>query len=214
MNIGIIGAGNVGKALAGAAVRAGHAVTISARSADRVAEATLATGAAGAPSSAAAVAEAEAVVLAVPAGAVDAVLDELGDRLDGRTVIDVTNRVNLDDPATVLDGPSNAERIQARVPGARVCKAFNTAFAVRMADPVVDGQRADGFVAGADGDARAAVLGLVADVIFRPVDAGPLPMARVLEGMALLEVMLQVRNGWPWQSAWKLVGPTGEGRGA
>jgi hypothetical protein len=41
------------------------------------------------------------------------------------------------------------------------------------------------------------------------IGAGPLGMARALEGMALLNITLQIRNGWPWQSAWKLVGPTG-----
>jgi hypothetical protein len=34
-------------------------------------------------------------------------------------------------------------------------------------------------------------------------------MARVLEGMALLNITLQIRNEWPWQSGWKLVGPMG-----
>jgi hypothetical protein len=35
-------------------------------------------------------------------------------------------------------------------------------------------------------------------------------MARTLEGMAFLNITLQVRNGWPWQSDWKLVDPTGK----
>jgi hypothetical protein len=34
-------------------------------------------------------------------------------------------------------------------------------------------------------------------------------MARVLEGLAILNMVLQIRNDWPWQSSWKLVGPTG-----
>jgi hypothetical protein len=32
-------------------------------------------------------------------------------------------------------------------------------------------------------------------------------MARVLEGMALLNITLQIRHGWPRQNGWKLVGP-------
>ena len=31
-------------------------------------------------------------------------------------------------------------------------------------------------------------------------------MARVLEGMTFLNITLQIRNGWPWQNGWKLVG--------
>jgi hypothetical protein len=32
----------------------------------------------------------------------------------------------------------------------------------------------------------------------------------VLEGMGLLNISLQIRNNWPWQAGWKLVGPTGQ----
>jgi 8-hydroxy-5-deazaflavin:NADPH oxidoreductase len=35
-------------------------------------------------------------------------------------------------------------------------------------------------------------------------------MARALEGMASLNIMLQLKNNWPWQNGWKLVGPPGE----
>jgi hypothetical protein len=33
-------------------------------------------------------------------------------------------------------------------------------------------------------------------------------MARALEAMALLNMTLQLRNRWPWQTGWKLLGPT------
>jgi hypothetical protein len=32
-------------------------------------------------------------------------------------------------------------------------------------------------------------------------------MARALEGMALLIIMLQIQHKWPWQNGWKLAGP-------
>lgn len=44
---------------------------------------------------------------------------------------------------------------------------------------------------------------------FRPIDAGGLIMARALEAMAMLNIRLNISNGWPWQDGWKLVGPTG-----
>jgi hypothetical protein len=34
-------------------------------------------------------------------------------------------------------------------------------------------------------------------------------MARALEGMATLNISLNMTHGWPWQSGWKLLGPTG-----
>jgi predicted dinucleotide-binding enzyme len=118
----------------------------------------------------------------------------------GKVLIDATNRVDPADPGSVLDGTSAAEQIQARVPATRVVKAFNTAFASRQADPVVDGVALDGYLAGDDDQAKQTVAELVGSVGFRPVDVGPLVMARALEGLALLNIMLQIRHDWPWQA--------------
>ena len=86
-------------------------------------------------------------------------------------------------------------------------KAFNTTFASRHADPVVDGVPVDILVAADDDNARAKVTELVGSLGFRPIDAGPLVMARALEAMGLLNILLQIRHGWPWQTGWKLLGP-------
>jgi predicted dinucleotide-binding enzyme len=72
---------------------------------------------------------------------------------------------------------------------------------------VVDGVHLDGFVAGDDQAAKDTVLELIGSIGFRPIDAGPLVMARALEAMALLNVSLQISHKWPWQNGWKLVGP-------
>jgi 8-hydroxy-5-deazaflavin:NADPH oxidoreductase len=142
-------------------------------------------------------------------GSGNAVLAEAGGALDGKVVIDTTNRVDPAAPGSTLDGTSSAEQIQARAPGAKVVKAFNTAFASRQADPVVDGVALDGFLAGDDDQAKRTVTELVDSIGFRPIDVGPLVMARALEALALLNIMLQIRNNWPWQAGFKLVGPTG-----
>lgn len=117
--------------------------------------------------------------------------------------------MNPADPGSVLDGTSASEQIQALASSARVVKAFNTVFASRMAEPSEDDVQLDAYVAGDDEEAKRSVLELAGSIGFRPIDAGPLSMARVLEGMALLNITLQIRNGWPWQSGFKLVGPTG-----
>ena len=60
-------------------------------------------------------------------------------------------------------------------------KAFNTVLGRRLAEPVVDGMRLDGFYAGDDARAKAAVAELLAAMGFRPLDFGPLrggPIAR------------------------------------
>jgi predicted dinucleotide-binding enzyme len=76
-----------------------------------------------------------------------------------------------------------------------------------MADPKVNGDKLDGFVAGDNEAAKKEALEFVKSIGFRPVDAGPLVMARALEGMAALNISLQIRNNWPWQNGWKLAGP-------
>jgi NADPH-dependent F420 reductase len=207
MKIAIIGSGKVGKALARSSVRAGHQVTLSATSADNAAEAAKATGAHAATSNVEAVKDADLVIVAVPYDKLGEVFRGLGSSVDGKVVVDATNHVNTQNPGEVLGTTSNAEEIQKRHPNVRVVKAFNYAFAARMAEPSVGGTRLDGFVAGDDQAAKDKVLELVKSIGFRPIDAGPLVMARVLEGMALLNVTLQIRHGWPWQNGWKLVGP-------
>ena len=207
MKIAIIGSGKVGKALATSALRAGHEVTLSANNPDHAAEAAKATGAQAARSSTDAVKGAELVIVAVPYDKLGDVFRGLGSSVDGKVVIDATNHVDLENPAEVLGEPSNAEEIQKRHPNVRVTKAFNYAFAARMAEPTVNGIRLDGFVAGDDQAAKDKVLEFVESIGFRPIDAGPLVMARVLEHMALLNVSLQIRHGWPWQNGFKLIGP-------
>jgi len=91
-----------------------------------------------------------------------------------------------------------------------VVKAFNYAFASKMADPIIDGSKLDAFIAGDDEASKQKALQFAESIGFRPVDAGPLAMARVLEGMGLLNVLLQIKHNWPWQSGWKLARPTGD----
>ena len=210
MQIAIIGVGNVGKAIAKSSLRAGHQVTLSASNPDHAAEAARATGADGSASNSEAVKDAEVVIVAVPYDKLGEVFRGLGSAVDGKVVVDATNHIDVQNPGEVLGTTSNAEEIQKRHPKVRVVKAFNYSFATRMADPSVSGTRLDGFVAGDDQAAKDKVLELVGSIGYRPIDAGPLVMARALEAMGMLIVSLQIRHGWPWQNGWKLVGPPEE----
>jgi NADPH-dependent F420 reductase len=204
MNIGMIGAGNVGRSLTSAATRAGHSVSISAGSREEAEAAAAEVGGTAAASNREAVANADVVILAVPFEAVGSIVRELGSEIERKIVIDVTN---VFDP-TQLNGPSNAEQTQQMAPAARVVKAFNTIFAAKQSDPLIDGIQLDGFVASDDSEAKSKVIEFVQSLGFKPIDAGPLAMARALEGMGTLNISLNMSNGWPWQSGWKLLGPT------
>lgn len=205
MKIGIIGSGNAGRALAIASVRSGHAVTISSNKAEDARRVAAEAGGSAAPSNRDAVADADAVILAVPFDAVNAIVDDLGSQIGGKVLIDVTNRYSPQH----LEGASNAELIQRMAPEGKVVKAINTIFAAHQDDPTVDGIQLDGFVAGDDGEAKKKVLEFVETLGFRPIDAGPLAMSRALEAMGVLNISLNMTNNWPWQTGWKLLGPTG-----
>lgn len=209
MKIAIIGAGTAGRALAGSSVRAGHDVTISSASGSSAEVVAAEAGAKAAVSNKAAVEGADLVILAVPYTELVGILDELGDALRGKVIVDATNPLKPDYSGLATEGTSAAEQIQARVRGygAHVVKALNTVLAARQAQPRVDDVEVDGFVAGDDEAAKAKALEFVRSIGLHPIDAGPLAMARALEAMALLNIMLQLKNDWGWQTGWKLVGP-------
>lgn len=209
MRIAILGAGNVGGALATASAAAGHEVVLSAANPEHAEQAATAAGVAAAASNTEAVAGADLVVLAVPHPAVADVAAELADAVGGTVVVDATNPLNETYSDLVTTGTSAAEELQRALPDAAVVKAFNTIFAARHANPAEDGVPLDAFLAGDDGAAKATVGELASSLGYRVVDAGSLRMARALEEVAFLNITLNAANGWPWQSAWKLVGPTG-----
>jgi NADPH-dependent F420 reductase len=209
MKIAIIGVGNVGGALAAAAQQAGHEVVLAADHPENASKVAQETGARAADSLAGAVGDAEVVVLAVPASAVPNITAELGDALDGKVVVDATNPLNDTYSDLTTTGISAAEELQSALPQAKVVKAFNTIFASRHGNASEDGQPLDAFYAGDDEGAKATVAELLRSLGYRPIDAGGLRMARTLEEMAFLNIALNARNGWAWQSAYRLVGPTG-----
>lgn len=191
MRIAIIGAGNVGGALGRRWAERGHEVTFGVRD-PAGAEVPSGTRAVGVAES---VRGADAVVLATPWNAVPDALRAAGS-LDGRLVIDATNPLTAGLGLDVgPNGESAAERVQALVPGARVVKAFNTTGANNMADPVYGGEPVTMLYAGDDATAKTTARGLIADIGFEPVDAGPLVRARALEQMALLWIALAMGVG-------------------
>jgi NADPH-dependent F420 reductase len=209
VRIAVIGAGNMGSALAHALDVAGHTVTVTARNPAHAAKVAGELNVAAAASNREAMQDADMVVLAVPSKAVAAVVEDLDDLLGETIVVDTTNPSGVDRDEILRGSASLAEAILLLAPDTRVVKAFNTVFAGRLNDPVVNGVPLDGFYAGDDPAAKRVVADLLAQMGFRPIDTGELLTARVLELMAFLNIDLNLRHGWPWQSGWKLLGPTG-----
>jgi predicted dinucleotide-binding enzyme len=185
MNIGILGTGNVGSALATGFSNAGHEVVLGSRDPDSVqgSDVDVVTQKAAAE-------HGDVVVLAVPAGAIVTVAAELESILAGKTVIDAANEY-----PEAKSGRPLAVRVADAAPNANVVKAFNTIGANRMTDPLVDGERATMFLAGDDDDAVQTAATLATDLGFTPLVAGDLSAASHLEHLARFWIHLSQEHG-------------------
>jgi hypothetical protein len=90
---------------------------------------------------------------------------------------------------------SGAEHLAAWIPGARVVKTLNQAGAEVMGDASILQGRPVMFVAGDDDAAKERVAGLVRDLGFEALDAGPLRVARLLEPYALVWINQAIIRG-------------------
>ncbi|WP_448626071.1 NADPH-dependent F420 reductase [Geodermatophilus sp. URMC 64] len=209
MRIAIIGVGNVGSGFARAATAAGHEVVLAAAHPDKAQALAAEVGARAAASNTEAVDGADVVLLAVAGSAAPDIAAEVAPAASGAVLIDVSNPLNATFDDLDIAGTSGAEAVQRRAGDVPVVKAFNTVLAARYAAPTEDGAPIQVLVAGDDPAAKARVAELAGSLGFAPLDAGGLRFARTLEEMAFLNIALNVANGWAWQSAWQLVGPTG-----
>ena len=208
MKIGILGAGNVGAALARVWAAKGHQVMFGVPNpkSERVSKALAELGGkARAGTNAEAAAFGEVVALAVPWPAAEEAIRSSGS-LTGKVLIDSTNPLSADFKSlTIGHSISAGEMVAGWARGARVVKAFNYIGAANFGNADFAGQRADGFYCGDDAAAKSAVKGLVADAGLNPVDVGLLPNARLLEPLAMLWIDLAVFQGWGPNHAFKLL---------
>lgn len=180
MRIGIIGTGKVGGTLGTVLANAGHEVRLGSRNPQQSDSGPQVTD------HAAALADAEVVVLAVPPEGVDSLLAEHADALAGKLVVDATNR---------FGGPAaNAgAQVAAAVPTARYARAFNTLGWENFAEPVFDGVQADLFFSCQTED-RAVMEELIGAVGLRPAYLGA-GMESVVDGVLPLWFSLVQQHG-------------------
>lgn len=208
MNIGIIGSGNMGGGLGRIWAKRGHTVIFSySRSQEKLAAlaASVPNAKTGTPAEAAA--QADVVLLAVPWSSVPDALKQAGD-LKNKVVIDCTNPLRPDLSGLALGHTTSAaEEIEKMASGARIVKAFNTAFAqvYQEGNRLFGSRMATMLYCGDDADAKAAAARLIQDVGFEPIDCGPLTSARYLEPLAMLMITLGYGQGMGTNIAMNLI---------
>jgi len=185
IKIGIIGSGRIGSTFGGLWAKAGHEIMFSDREAEQAKRAADAAGPrARAGSVEDAVAFGDAVLIAVPYGALPAIAQQVGAQLKGKVVIDPNNPVPSRDGELGAQAKEKGAALStaAILPGARLVRAFNSwgyqtmareanRPAPRMAIPV------------AADDPAALKLGmqLVSDAGFDPVPAGSLAQSKAFD---------------------------------
>jgi predicted dinucleotide-binding enzyme len=169
MKIAVIGRGNIGGGLADLWERAGHEVVrrIGREGGD--------------------VSEADAVLVAVPGGAIAEALDNV-QGIEGKTVIDATNRVGVEPPEGFS---SNAEFVKSRTSGP-TAKSFNINFAV-LYDRIREARSTPSSLWTGDEEARQVVEQLTRDAGYEPVYAGPLENAATQENF--IKLIFGIRQG-------------------
>jgi 8-hydroxy-5-deazaflavin:NADPH oxidoreductase len=156
MKIAVIGAGKIGGTIGGKWEVAGHDVVYGLREPSKKK---------GAKPIDQALKGAEAVLLALPGGAVTEFVREHSEDLDGNLIIDAANNFRGESMNSWPD-------LMAAVPHAQLYRAFNSLGWEMLADPVVGGQQADLFYAGPEGAHKQTVEKLISDVGLRPIWVG------------------------------------------
>lgn len=197
MSISIIGAGNVGLALAKAFTEREQQVVLGVPTPDKYHNDVSALGPkARVVSSSEAILASDVVILAVPYAAVQGIAQSVPD-WQGKILVDATNPL-----APGLQGlaigttTSGAEELAKQAKGARVVKAFNTTGAENMANTAYPDGAPFMPICGDDPEARQRVMALATLIGFDAVDLGPLKAARYLEPFAMTWIHLAITQGY------------------
>lgn len=193
MKIGILGSGDVARALADGFLQYRHDVTLGTRHPDKLApwlEKHPNTKVKGFKEAAA---FGEIIVLAVKGSAAGDVLKSAGaDNLKDKIVIDATNPISDEAPDngvlrffTSLD-KSLMERLQLEFPDAKFVKAFNSVGAAHMVDPKFADGKPTMFICGNDKMAKEQVTAILHQFSWDTMDMGDIEAARAIEPLCML----------------------------
>ena len=190
--ISIIGSGNMATAIGTRAAKHGHSVEILSRNTAKAQALADQIGNGATVGTFGATPSGDIVIVAVPYAYAVAAVENYGDALAGKIIVDISNPFNADASAVATtSGGSAAQEIAAAAPeGTHVVKAFNTIFGHVLAQD----KALDAFVAGDSAEAKARVAAFLESLGLRPLDTGGLQMATALEWTGVL-LMGLAQNG-------------------
>ncbi len=204
MKIGILGSGDVAKALAGGFLKSGHEVMLGTRTTSKLADWAQKNPRARTGSFADAAQFGDMVVLAIKGtAALEAVRAAGPTNLARKTVMDVTNPIADAPPVngvikffTTLD-EALMERLQKEFPEVRFVKAFNSVGNAFMVNPQFKGGKPTMFICGNDDAAKKTVAGIVEQFGWEVSDMGKVEAARAIEPLCMLWCIPGfLRNDW------------------
>jgi 8-hydroxy-5-deazaflavin:NADPH oxidoreductase len=186
--VSIIGPGNMARLIGLKAVAGGNAVEVIGRDAAKAANLASALGIGATVGTFGAVPAGDIVILAVPYDSCAPLVSKYWDALAGKIILDMSNNFAPGGTGLIApEGTSAAQEIAKAAPAsAHVVKAFNTVFGNALAQD----RPLDVLIAGDDAQAKASVSAFIESLGLRPLDTGPLAMARWLEGTGLVMVGL------------------------
>jgi predicted dinucleotide-binding enzyme len=212
MKVGILGSGDVAKALASGFIKHGHEVTLGTRDTGKLKDFLARHPGARAASFADAAKSGEVVVLAVKGNvALEALKAAGGANLSGKPVIDATNPIADAPPQNgVLKfftdlNRSLMEQLQSAFPDAHFVKAYNSVGNARMINPdFPGGAKPTMFICGNDDKAKAVVRGINDQFGWETADMGKAEAARAIEPLCMLWCIPGLTRN-EWTHAFKLL---------
>jgi predicted dinucleotide-binding enzyme len=201
VRIAVLGSGNIGGTLGARWLAAGHQVVFGARdpSSAKTRSALAKAGpSAGVEIIGRAVQDVDVVLVAIPNAAVAETATALGAALNGKIVIDATNRFG----APVV---SHVATLAAAAPQALIYRAFNSLGWENFEVPVIAGQQVDLFYCGPEGESKAIMEQLIVDVGLRPVYVGGLDRTPLVDAVGSLWWALVFGQHHPRRLAFKLM---------
>jgi 8-hydroxy-5-deazaflavin:NADPH oxidoreductase len=204
MKVGILGSGDVAKALGEGFLKHGDQVMLGSREPAKLADWLKDNPKAKAGKFDETAKFGEMIVLAVKGAAAAKALEGAGAaNLSGKTVIDATNPITDEAPVNgVLKfftpmNDSLMERLQKAFPQAKFVKAFNTIGSDSMVNPSFKGGKPTMFICGNDDGAKKAVTAILDKFGFETEDMGKAEAARAIEPLCILWCIPGfLRNDW------------------